>query len=64
MNVNIYHGRGRETNREVLADVDIVLSTYDTVCVELLDPESPVYGIEWFRVVLDEGISPDFSTPC
>ncbi|KAI9644158.1 hypothetical protein NHQ30_007511 [Ciborinia camelliae] len=55
VNINIYHGRGRETNREVLADADIVLSTYDTVSAESSDSESPVYGIEWFRLVLDEG---------
>ncbi|KAF7874045.1 hypothetical protein EAF04_002717 [Stromatinia cepivora] len=31
-----------------------ITNTYDTVSVELLDPESAVYGIEWFRIVLDE----------
>ncbi|TGO72033.1 hypothetical protein BELL_0500g00090 [Botrytis elliptica] len=54
VNINIYHGRGRETSRKPLIEADIVLSTYDTISAESLDPESPVYGIEWFRLVLDE----------
>ncbi|TEY78475.1 hypothetical protein BOTCAL_0048g00010 [Botryotinia calthae] len=54
VNINIYHGRGRETNREPLINADIVLSTYNTISAESLDPESPAYGIEWFRIVLDE----------
>ncbi|KAF5875192.1 putative snf2 family dna-dependent atpase protein [Botrytis fragariae] len=54
VNINIYHGRGRETSRKPLINADIVLSTYDTISAESLDPESPVYGIEWFRLVLDE----------
>ncbi|TGO44700.1 hypothetical protein BCON_0473g00070 [Botryotinia convoluta] len=54
VNINIYYGRGRETNRESLINADIVLSTYDTISAESLNPESPVYGIEWFRLVLDE----------
>ncbi|TGO40525.1 hypothetical protein BHYA_0036g00580 [Botrytis hyacinthi] len=54
VNINIYHGRGRETSRKPLIEADIVLSTYDTISAESLDPESPVYVIEWFRLVLDE----------
>jgi hypothetical protein len=39
-----------------LANSDIVLSTYYTVATEVLDAQSPLKYIEWFRIVLDEGI--------
>jgi SWI/SNF-related matrix-associated actin-dependent regulator of chromatin subfamily A3 len=55
LNVNVYHGRGRETDRSVLADSDIILSTYHTIAAEALDMNSPLYQIKWFRIVLDEG---------
>ncbi|KAF4624033.1 hypothetical protein G7Y89_g14142 [Cudoniella acicularis] len=54
LNIIIYHSRGREPNPHVLSESDIVLSTYHTVATEVLDPESPLYRITWFRVVLDE----------
>ncbi|KAJ8062490.1 hypothetical protein OCU04_009020 [Sclerotinia nivalis] len=54
ININTYHGRGRETDRDILADSDIVFSTYDTIALEAIDQESPVYCIKWFRIILDE----------
>ena len=51
----IYHGHGREGNPRVLADSDIVLSTYHTIAAESTDKMSPLWQINWFRVVLDEG---------
>lgn len=38
-----------------LADSDIVLSTYHTIAAEAIDSESALFGVKWFRVVLDEG---------
>jgi SWI/SNF-related matrix-associated actin-dependent regulator of chromatin subfamily A3 len=55
LNMNVYHGRGREIDRRELANSDIVLSTYHTIAAEALDINSPLYQIKWFRVVLDEG---------
>jgi SWI/SNF-related matrix-associated actin-dependent regulator of chromatin subfamily A3 len=55
LNIITYHGQGRESDHMVLAHSDIVLSTYHTVAAEVLDHSSPIYKIEWFRIVLDEG---------
>ncbi len=63
MNVVKYHGQGRESNPVALADTDIVLSTYHTIAAEALDHSSPVYKIEWFRIVLDEGKQMQFLSP-
>lgn len=56
LTVCIYHGRGRETNPEVLAKADIVLTTYHTVAAEGFKNNSALFRIKWFRVVLDEGM--------
>ena len=39
----------------MLADSDIVLSTYHTIAAESTDITSPLCKINWFRIVLDEG---------
>ena len=54
-NTTIYHSYGRAGNPRVLADSDIVLSTYHTIAAESTDKASPLWQINWFRVVLDEG---------
>lgn len=56
-NINIYHSHGREGTARVLADSDIVLSTYHTISYESADKKSPLWQIRWFRVILDEGKS-------
>ncbi|KAE9372536.1 hypothetical protein N431DRAFT_375776 [Stipitochalara longipes BDJ] len=50
----IYHSHGREGDPKVLADSDIVLSTYHTIAAESRDTTSPLWKIKWFRIVLDE----------
>lgn len=54
LKVTTYHGRGREVDPLLLADSDIVLSTYHTVATEALDPDSALFQVVWFRIVLDE----------
>ncbi|PMD57824.1 uncharacterized protein K444DRAFT_592612 [Hyaloscypha bicolor E] len=49
-----YHGRGRETKVEAIANADVVLSTYHTVAGESTKTTSPLFRIHWFRIVLDE----------
>jgi SNF2 family DNA or RNA helicase len=41
----------------VLEDADIVLTTYHTIVSDFADKSSPLHAIEWYRVVLDEGLS-------
>ena len=54
-NIIIYHNQGREGDARILADSDIVLSTYHTISHEATDKTSPLYKINWFRIILDEG---------
>ncbi|RDL38799.1 uncharacterized protein BP5553_03139 [Venustampulla echinocandica] len=49
-----YHGRGRESNLETIANCEVVLSTYHTLVIESSKPASPLFKLNWFRVILDE----------
>lgn len=37
-------------------DADIVITTYNTLAIEYKNRPSVLHDIEWFRVVLDEGL--------
>lgn len=39
----------------MLADSDVVLSTYHTISHEAKDKTSPLWKLKWFRIILDEG---------
>jgi SWI/SNF-related matrix-associated actin-dependent regulator of chromatin subfamily A3 len=55
LKITKYHGQKRETQIHVLADSDIVLTTYHTLAADFAAKRSPNHDIGWFRVVLDEG---------
>lgn len=59
----IYQGPSRTNDREVLADFDLIITTYQTVASEWsrnsenkTRPNKPIFEINWYRVVLDEGM--------
>lgn len=52
----LYHGQGRQSGVEHLLDYDIVLTTYATISAEHSKASPPLQQLEWFRIVLDEGM--------
>ena len=54
-----HHGQTKTRDAERLRDFDIVLTTYATLVSEYRNERSALYDVYWFRVVLDEGKSPD-----
>ncbi|KAI1128500.1 SNF2 family N-terminal domain-containing protein [Nemania abortiva] len=48
------YGKNRDNDMQAYLDCDIVFSTYHTVSASLNQGTSVIFGIEWFRVVLDE----------
>jgi SNF2 family DNA or RNA helicase len=51
-----YLGPERHAEQQSLFDKDIVFTTYATVAAEKNNEQSPLRCIDWFRVVLDEGM--------
>ena len=58
----IYHGQSRRKLRSSLASFDIVFTTYETLKADILDSSKStstasdtLEGIQWGRIVLDEG---------
>jgi len=70
--VTKYYGKGRNDDIEQLLDFDIVFTTYHTISASMNHSDTKIFHIEWFRIVLDEGVyheqtplppSLDFSQP-
>lgn len=54
--VHRYHGIGTLVDAMFLECCDVVLTTYETVSLDHLKG-GVLQSMQWFRVVLDEGIS-------
>ena len=61
----VYHGNRRYLLSRAWRDVDVVLTTYDTLRSEK-DSEGPLFEMGWARIILDEGgVGPITTvTPC
>jgi len=55
-----YHGSKRKNLLSTVEDVDIVLTTYHTM-VSDGETSGPLHKVDWFRVVLDEGMKSQIS---
>ncbi|XP_076604419.1 helicase-like transcription factor isoform X2 [Chaetodon auriga] len=54
LNVYLYYGSDRNRNKEFLSSQDVVITTYNVLSADFGN-KSPLHGINWLRVVLDEG---------
>lgn len=57
----IYHGKDKVTDPQALSDYDIVFTSFGTATREWAatqnsPPSGPLYSINWFRLILDEGM--------
>jgi SWI/SNF-related matrix-associated actin-dependent regulator of chromatin subfamily A3 len=52
-----FHGNGKENDPRSLLDFDIVLTTYSTLVIDFSKGFGVLHRVQWFRVVLDEGMS-------
>lgn len=52
--VYLYYGSERNRSRKFLSSQDVVITTYNIVSSDFGN-NSPLHGINWLRVVLDEG---------
>lgn len=52
-----YHGPKRRCSLETLRATDLVITTYHTLASESSNSKGLLNQIEWYRLVLDEGMS-------
>ena len=54
-NFHVFHGANRLQDFQELSDHDMVITSYGTIAAELKRSSiSPLYRINWFRIILDE----------
>ncbi|KAF2870907.1 SNF2 family helicase/ATPase-like protein [Massariosphaeria phaeospora] len=54
----MYHGANRKSlTAEILADHDLVITTYGMIASDYKDKSKPLSYVHWFRIVLDEAHS-------
>ncbi|KAF5540893.1 DNA repair recombination rad5c [Fusarium napiforme] len=49
-----YYGKDRNSKVNEYLDFDIVFTTYHTIAYSMNKPDSLVFRIKWFRIILDE----------
>ncbi|XP_072221362.1 helicase-like transcription factor isoform X1 [Leuresthes tenuis] len=54
LNVYLYYGSERNRSKKFLSSQDVVITTYNVLSADFAN-KSPLHGINWLRVVLDEG---------
>lgn len=54
LNVYLYYGSERNRSKTFLSSQDVVITTYNVLSADFGN-KSPLHGINWLRVVLDEG---------
>uniref|UniRef100_A0A8C4FBM4 Helicase-like transcription factor n=1 Tax=Dicentrarchus labrax TaxID=13489 RepID=A0A8C4FBM4_DICLA len=55
LNVYLYYGPDRNRSKKFLSSQDVVITTYNVLSADFGVSVSPLHGINWLRVVLDEG---------
>uniref|UniRef100_A0A673CFP0 Helicase-like transcription factor n=1 Tax=Sphaeramia orbicularis TaxID=375764 RepID=A0A673CFP0_9TELE len=56
LNVYLYYGSERNRSKKFLSSQDVVITTYNVLSADFeVSRGSPLHGIHWLRVVLDEG---------
>uniref|UniRef100_A0A3P9I8H9 Helicase-like transcription factor n=1 Tax=Oryzias latipes TaxID=8090 RepID=A0A3P9I8H9_ORYLA len=54
LSVYLYYGSDRNRSKKFLSSQDVVITTYSVLSADFGN-KSPLHGIDWLRVVLDEG---------
>ncbi|XP_074547620.1 helicase-like transcription factor isoform X2 [Halichoeres trimaculatus] len=54
LNVYLYYGSERNRSKKFLSSQDVVITTYNILTSDFGN-KSPLHGINWLRIVLDEG---------
>ncbi|XP_030247907.1 helicase-like transcription factor [Sparus aurata] len=56
LNVYLYYGSARNRSKKFLSSQDVVITTYNVLSADFsCKSKSPLHGIDWLRIVLDEG---------
>ncbi|NXS61083.1 HLTF factor, partial [Brachypteracias leptosomus] len=56
VNIYVYYGSDRSKDPSILAEQDIVLTTYNILATDYgVGGDSPLHKVKWLRIVLDEG---------
>ncbi|RVE57448.1 hypothetical protein OJAV_G00216470 [Oryzias javanicus] len=54
LSVYLYYGSDRNRSKKFLSSQDVVITTYNVLSADFGN-KSPLHGVDWLRVVLDEG---------